>query len=175
MGLEVSVGGRRGTITAVAAGRVRVDFNNPLAGKTLLYTFKALRKASTPEERVRAILDMDYGLAEQFKIDIKGDAADIRLPDVSKTDEKWFVSKFRAVADLREFTDLRLVRFVEEYEKRAEAKPEAKPAAEERAVKDGEEATPKKPAKKARRPRAEPKEAPPKAEPRPREKAPEEL
>ena len=39
LGMEVSVGGRRGTITSVAAGRVRVDFNNPLAGKTVKYAF----------------------------------------------------------------------------------------------------------------------------------------
>jgi len=107
LGMEVSIGGRRGTVTALAAGRVRVDFNNPLAGKTLKYTFKVVRKATTTEERIRAILDMDYGLAEQFKLDIARDRAQIRLPDICKTDEKWFVSKFRVVADLRELTELR--------------------------------------------------------------------
>ena len=132
VGLEVSISGKHGVVTAVSAGRVRVDFNNPLAGKTLKYVVKATRKAQTPEERVRAVIDMDYGLADQFKIDLKGGSAEIHLPDVCKTDEKWFVSKFRVVADLRELSELKTIRFVEEYEKKeakaAEPKAEAKEA-----------------------------------------------
>ena len=132
VGLEVSISGKHGVVTAVSTGRVRVDFNNPLAGKTLKYVVKATRKAQTPEERVRAVIDMDYGLADQFKIDLKGGSAEIHLPDVCKTDEKWFVSKFRVVADLRELSELKTIRFVEEYEKKeakaVEPKAEAKEA-----------------------------------------------
>src|SRR5213593_3715381 len=133
VGMEVSISGKHGVVTAVSAGRVRVDFNNPLAGKTLKYVVKATRKAKTPDERVRAIIDMDYGLADQFKLDLKGGSAEIHLPDVCKTDEKWFVSKFRVVADLRELSDLKTIRFVEEYEKK-ETKPETKAAAKEAAA-----------------------------------------
>ena len=39
-GLEVSLGERRGTVLSVGAGRVKVDFNNPLAGKNLRYEFE---------------------------------------------------------------------------------------------------------------------------------------
>src|SRR5207249_590269 len=78
--------------------------------------------------KVGEIIDMDYGLADQFKIDLKGGSAEIHLPDVCKTDEKWFVSKFRVVADLRELSDLKTIRFVEEYEKKeAKAEPKAEP------------------------------------------------
>ena len=129
VGMEVSISGKRGIVTAVSAGRVRVDFNNPLAGKTLKYVVTPVRKAKTPEERVRAVIEMDYGLGEQFKIHLKDDAAEIQVPDVCKTDEKWFVSKFRVVADLRELTDLKTIRFLEEYEKK-ETKIEPKPQAE---------------------------------------------
>jgi FKBP-type peptidyl-prolyl cis-trans isomerase 2 len=131
VGMEVSVGGKHGIVTAVSAGRVRVDFNNPLAGKTLKYVVRVTRKAKTPEERVRAVIDMDYGLGEQFKIRLNDGTAEIQLPDVCKTDEKWFVSKFRVVADLRELTDLKTIRFLEEYEKKEpKAEPTATPKAE---------------------------------------------
>src|SRR5207244_1496373 len=74
----------------------------------------------------RAVIDMDYGLADQFKLDLKGGSAEIHLPDVCKTDEKWFVSKFRVVADLRELSDLKTIRFIEEYEKKeTKAEPKA--------------------------------------------------
>ena len=183
LGLEVSIGGRRGVITSVAAGRVRVDFNNPLAGKTIRYGFKVAKKASTPEERIRAILDMDYGLAESFLVTLKDDAAEIRVPDVCKTDEKWFVSKFRVIADLRELSDLKSIRLVEEYEKKEpkpEPKPEGKaaeapeePAKEEKPV---EAPPPKKARRKATATKAKPAE-PARAEEEfpPTEKAPEEL
>lgn len=179
LGLEVSIGGRRGTITSLAAGRVRIDFNNPLAGKTVKYVFKVTKKATTPEERIRAIFDMDYGLAEQFKIQLKDDVLEVQIPDLCKTDEKWFVSKFRVVADLRELTDLHVMRFVEEYEKKVEAakaeKGEEKPA-EAKAEEAKPEAPKAKPApKKARQPKkpAEPQRS--EEELPPEEKAPEEL
>lgn len=172
VGMEVHMGGRRGTITAVSAGRVRVDFNNPLAGKTLKYVFKAVRKATTPEERVRAVIDMDYGLGEQFKIRLQDGAAEIQLPDVCKTDEKWFVSKFRVVADLRELSELKTIRFLEEYEKK-EPKAEERPAETEKAEAAPEPAAESKPRRKATATKAAAKGS--KAEPKTIEKAPEEL
>lgn len=187
VGMEVSMGGKHGTITAVSAGRVRVDFNNPLAGKTLKYVVCAVRKAKTPEERIRGILDMDYGLAEQFKIQLKDGTAEIRIADVCKTDEKWFVSKFRVVADLRELSEVKTIRFLEEYEKK-EPKPEAKTEAERppsEAQKEGakeaadarqpETVPAAKPRKRATKAKPKPEQARAPEELPPEEKAPEEL
>ena len=158
--LEVHMDGRHGTIMAVTAGRVRVDFNNPLAGRTLQYKVTVARRAESPEEKVRGVLEMDYGLVDQFKIFVKdGGEADVFLPDVCKTDERWFVSKFRVVADLREFAGIPKVRFVEEYEKREEKK-EEKPA---EAAAKGEEAPAKE--KPARPPPPKARKATAKAKP----------
>lgn len=178
LGMEVSIGGRRGTVTSLAAGRVRIDFNNPLAGKTVKYVYKITKKAATTEDRIRAILDMDYGLAEQFKLDLKEDVLEVKVPDLCKTDEKWFVSKFRVVADLRELTDLHIMRFVEEYEKKVEPPKGEKPAeapAEAKAEEPKAEPKPKPAPKRARQPKkaAEPERS--EEELPPEEKAPEEL
>ncbi|MEK6851913.1 MAG: FKBP-type peptidyl-prolyl cis-trans isomerase, partial [Candidatus Thermoplasmatota archaeon] len=166
-GLEVHMDGRHGTILAVTAGRVRVDFNNPLAGRTLRYKVTVARRPETEEDRVRAVLDMDYGLPEKFRIFVKGNEADVFVPDVCKTDERWFVSKFRIVADLREFAGLAKVRFVEEYEKKEEKKPEEKPEAkaEGKPVEAPAEKAPAKPAET-------PKGAPPRPKAKGRAKAP---
>ncbi len=183
VGMEVSISGKHGVVTAVSAGRVRVDFNNPLAGKTLKYVFKVTRKASSPEERVRAVIDMDYGLAEQFKIRLKEGVAEIQLPDVCKTDEKWFVSKFRVVADLRELSELKTIRFLEEYEKKepkpeskAEAKTEEKPAVERETEPGTKSPAPKKAKRRATAAKAKPAKAATAEEELPaQEKTPEEL
>jgi len=171
VGMEVSMGGKRGTVTAVSAGRVRVDFNNPLAGKTLKYVFKVVRKAATPEERMRAIIDMDYGLGEQFQIRLEDGVAEVLLPDVCKTDERWFVSKFRVVADLRELSEIKTIRFLEEYE-RKEPRPE--PKAEEEAA-EGAEAGAAAPAAEPKSRRKATAAKPKPAAKAPTEKAPEEL
>ena len=180
-GLEVHMDGRHGVIMAVTAGRVRVDFNNPLAGRTLQYKVTVTKRAESAEEKARGILDLDYGLGEQFKVFVKegGAEADLFLPDVCKTDERWFASKFRVVADLREFAAIPKVRFVEEYEKKEEKKAEETPAeAEEKP--EAAKAEPPKP-KKGRARRPPPKKAerteeelPPEDQPPP-EKSPEEL
>jgi FKBP-type peptidyl-prolyl cis-trans isomerase 2 len=178
VGMEVSIGGKHGIVTAVSAGRVRVDFNNPLAGKTLKYVVKPTRKAQTPEERVRAVIDMDYGLGDQFKIHLTEGTAEVQLPDVCKTDEKWFVSKFRVVADLRELTELKTIRFLEEYEKK-EAKPE--PSAPAKSETPSVEAKTEAPAEAKPRRKATATKAKPTSKARKekseaeREKAPEEL
>lgn len=153
-GLEVHMDGRHGTIMAVTAGRVRVDFNNPLAGRTLHYKVAVTKRAETPEDRIRGVVEMDYGLGDQFKVFMKeGGEVDIFLPDVCKTDERWFVSKFRVVADLREFAGIAKVRFVEEYEKKEEKKPEsAEGKAEEAPAEEKPGVAPK-----AARPREPPK------------------
>jgi FKBP-type peptidyl-prolyl cis-trans isomerase 2 len=179
VGMEVHLGGKHGIVTAVSAGRVRVDFNNPLAGKTLKYIMRATRKAQTPEERVQAIIDMDYGLAEQFKIHLKSGVAEIELPDVCKTDEKWFVSKFRVVADLRELSDLKSIRFIEEYEKKEpkpETKPEPKPAEQANPEREAPPPAPKKRSRRATATKAKPTQEGRSEEELPAaEKAPEEL
>jgi outer membrane biosynthesis protein TonB len=69
---------------------------------------------------------MDYGLGEQFKVKASGDEAEVVIPDICKTDERWLVAKFRIVADMRELNLLKKIRFVEEYEKKEEKKEEAK-------------------------------------------------
>jgi FKBP-type peptidyl-prolyl cis-trans isomerase 2 len=178
VGMEVSISGKHGIVTAVSAGRVRVDFNNPLAGKTLKYVVRVTRKAQTQDERVRAVIDMDYGLGEQFKIRLDDGTAEIQLPDVCKTDEKWFVSKFRVVADLRELTDLKTIRFLEEYEKK---EPKAEPAAATKAEATETKQAPEgsaepKPRRRATATKAKPTPTAQKKTPStPPEKAPEEL
>ena len=171
VGMEVSLGGRKGTITQVTGGRVRIDYNNPLAGRTLEYTLRVTKNADTTEGKLRAILEMDYGLPDQFKIAIDREGAEVVVPDICKTDERWFVSKFRVVADIREVLGLPKIRFVEEYVK---APPKAEPA---KPPEKAEEAKPEPEAAREEKPAPEPRPEPERSEEElpPEEKSPEEL
>ena len=62
---------KTGLITSVTAGRVRVDFNRRFAGQSLKYRFTVLEKIENDEEKVKAVVEMDYGTSEGFKVTVK--------------------------------------------------------------------------------------------------------
>jgi FKBP-type peptidyl-prolyl cis-trans isomerase 2 len=116
-GMRITIDNRPGTIVAVTAGRVRVDFNPPLAGKSLRYKFTVRENVTDPTEQVRLILELNYGLGrgQDFGIERNGGKVTIRLPDACKYDQRWFVLKYRVVADLRSYAGLQTIDFVESY------------------------------------------------------------
>ncbi|MCU0852883.1 MAG: peptidylprolyl isomerase [Thermoplasmata archaeon] len=137
VGLEVTVKNKPAIITAVTAGRVRVDFNNKLAGRTLKYKYKVIEKPTKPEEIVKLLLKLSYGNPEGFDVEHHGKTYKIKLPDPCKYDQRWFLTKFRFVTDMREVLGAENISFLEEYtkpEKKEEPKKkEAKPAEEKKA------------------------------------------
>ncbi len=56
-GMVVDAGGMRGRVQSINAGRVRVDFNNPMAGKVLNYKIMARSKAEKDDEKVKALME----------------------------------------------------------------------------------------------------------------------
>ena len=60
VGKVVEIGGNIGVIRAISGGRVLIDFNHPLAGKTLLCTYKILRVIEDDVEKIRYLLHRRY-------------------------------------------------------------------------------------------------------------------
>jgi FKBP-type peptidyl-prolyl cis-trans isomerase 2 len=133
-GMEVSIRNRRGTVITATAGRVIVDFNDPLAGKTLKYKFRILEKVEEPEKKVQAIIEMYYPSYQGFSISRDGEFMNVTLPEICKSDQRWFLVKFAVVGDIRDHAGIGRVRFIEEYtaeEKKAEEQPvEGQPEAQ---------------------------------------------
>lgn len=140
VGIDVRIGDRIGRITQVTVGRVRIDFNNPLAGHVLKYKYKILRKVSEPVEQVKALIDMYYGSNSGFDVNIEDKKTTIMLPDSVKLDQKWIAAKLRVVADSYETAGLEQVEFIEKYVKNVPAaqKEEPAPEAEEELKKEEE-------------------------------------
>ncbi len=140
-GMEVTVKNKTGRIVTVQSGRVRVDFNAPLAGKTVRYEYTISKKANKADEKALGIIAMDYGNSEDFNITGKDDLLEITLPEICKYDQNWFVMKYRVVGDLREHTDFKSIKFIEEYIKKEEPKEEKK--ADDKKADDKKEDKPK--------------------------------
>ena len=109
-GMSVSLGNRSGIVMSVGAGRVKVDFNSPLAGV----------------EKAKCIMEMDFGTSEGFGFGIMEDKVVITEAEVCKFHEGWAVAKYRLVSDYRATFGVDRVEFVQVWEsKKADA-----PAAE---------------------------------------------
>lgn len=80
-GLQVDIDGEVGLVQQVSGGRVIVNFNHPLAGKEVVYSYKVLRKVTDQKEKVTAFLSGLLRLpAEAMKIEVKDNAATVIIP-----------------------------------------------------------------------------------------------
>ena len=79
-GMIVDFGGTKGRIQSVDAGRIRVDFNNPLAGHTLKYSMEVREKIEKPEEKVKAIFEFFGAKGAEPKIDGSTVTVSIQMP-----------------------------------------------------------------------------------------------
>lgn len=134
VGAPVQRKNRTGYISGIFGGRVRVDYNHKLAGKALKYDYTVTSVADKPADKVRAVIDLHYGRADEFNVDVSGKAVSIKVPDVCKFDQSWATQKLRVVLDVREHGGLDTVSFIEEYVKKQseedKAEADEKPAEE---------------------------------------------
>jgi len=56
VGDTVQVGNIYGRVVSINGGRIRIDFNHPLAGKTLIYEIEVLKILENDEEKVKGLV-----------------------------------------------------------------------------------------------------------------------
>jgi FKBP-type peptidyl-prolyl cis-trans isomerase 2 len=79
-GLIVDFSGIKGRIQSVSAGRVMVDFNNPMAGKNLRYDLEIRDKIDDPVKQAESIFDF-FGI-EGINVKIDKDVVDIEAKNL---------------------------------------------------------------------------------------------
>ncbi|MBO4797327.1 MAG: peptidylprolyl isomerase, partial [Candidatus Methanomethylophilaceae archaeon] len=113
VGMQVSVGNKTGYITSIGAGRVKVDFNNPLAGHDLMYKFTVLEEITDPVEKAKAVVEADFSTIEGFQFDVSENKVVVSEPDICKYDSNWTIAKYKIVADLRSVLGVNRVEFLQ--------------------------------------------------------------
>ncbi len=117
IGGPVSIDGRTGTLSYLAAGRARIDYNHPMAGRKLKYEYKIVKVIEDKDEKVLALLESNTG-HEGFEVSFDGDDLSITVPQTMLFDTNAAMQKFRLVTVLRDAVDAGKVSFVETHEPR---------------------------------------------------------
>lgn len=100
-GMTLELDGRPARIQTVSGGRVRVDFNHKLAGKTLLFNVKVEERAETDQERVRFLIERNFNSSEDVGVKIKKDkGVEITLPRKAYTDKNIVLRKASLSAEI---------------------------------------------------------------------------
>ena len=118
VGLKIEYGGKSATIRAIGAGRVLLDFNPPLAGKTLVYDVNIKKKLETPEEKVAAIIHRRIPNVDEkkFEFTVKTKTVNVQMPEDAFYIEGVQISKRGIAMDIqRFFPETTTVRFLEDF------------------------------------------------------------
>jgi peptidylprolyl isomerase len=155
VGARIEYQGKNATIRSVGAGRVLLDFNAPLAGRTLIYDVTITKKLDSAEQKIGAIVHRRVPVVEEnkFKLTINGLDLTIDMPEETFYVEGIQIAKRGAAMDIQKFLpELAETRFVETF--KAEPKPvpaAASPAAPAlEAAAEEKPATEEKPAEEAK-------------------------
>lgn len=127
LGMRVEYNGKMATVRTIGAGRVLLDFNPPLAGKTLVYEVTVQKKLKTRKAKIAALIHRRIPLVEEpkFKFTLKEKTVSIEMPEEAFYLEGIQVAKRGIAVDVqRFFPKITTVRFIETF--KTEPKTETK-------------------------------------------------
>lgn len=97
-GFAFNFDGRIGKVLASSGGRVIVDFNNPVAGKDVVYTVKVLRKVEDMHEKAHALIHFLF--RGHFDFEIKDKKIILEANEQLRQFLSLFKDKFKEMLDL---------------------------------------------------------------------------
>jgi len=85
VGEVIDFGGVQGVVKSISGGRVVVDFNHPLAGKTLVYTIRVVAKLEDLVDKIRALAAKHMGIrSEELGITVNREEREVVVDIPSK-------------------------------------------------------------------------------------------
>jgi len=127
IGARIEYGGKKATIRSIGAGRVLLDFNPPLAGKTLIYEVTIQKKLETPQEKITALIHRRIPIvqADKFKLTQKEKTLTIDMPEDTFYLEGIQVAKRGITMDIQKFfPDTNTIKFIETFKTESKPQPE---------------------------------------------------
>ncbi len=121
-GMRVSLDNRTGTVESVVGGRVRVDFNSPYAGKTVVYEYTIEKVLRSIAEKVKGLLK--YYLNRDFDVAVKETRATVFVPYELGFNQTVQYYKQLLAEKIMQYTKIDEVDYVEVHKKHEHAKQE---------------------------------------------------
>jgi len=117
-GTVINIENKRGVIRSISGGRVKVDFNHPLAGKTLRARIKLSKFLKSEEEKIKAlasdIFDVD---PSKFEVSLKGSTVMIELPRLAYSKRDSFIRKVRLLSAIMKYMpEVEKAKFIETFD-----------------------------------------------------------
>src|SRR6266702_3374549 len=131
-GERIELDGRPAVVRAVGAGRVQVDYNHPLAGRTLIYDVSVEKVLEDENEKILNVISIRIPEVEKTKFGLERSKGELTIdvPEEAFYLSGLQVAKKAVTSDLQKyFPDLDTVSFREVF-KRTTAKTETEPTAE---------------------------------------------
>lgn len=139
-GLAVEIDGRRGIVGRVIGRRVTVDFNSPLAGKTVTYEYTIEKVLETDIEKIQGLLALYTGLRD-LEIETADGIAKIYTPMGLTFNQRWLMAKNRVASEILKYAGLKEVQFIEKFTAESEAQVSAEPEVKAEAESEPEESS----------------------------------
>ncbi len=120
IGMRVEYEGKMATVRTVGAGRVQLDFNPPLAGKTLVYEVTVQKKLETKTEKINALIHRRIPIVEieKFKLKITKTSVTIEMPEDAFYIEGIQLAKRGIAMDIQKFfPEVTTVKFIETFKR----------------------------------------------------------
>ncbi|MDD5012702.1 MAG: peptidylprolyl isomerase [Candidatus Nanoarchaeia archaeon] len=87
--------GRIAKVLTVSGGRVIVDFNHPLAGKTVIYNINILRKIEDTNEKIKSLISFLF--RRDFPFSVKDNKVTIEVEKTMSQFVEMFKEKFKDI------------------------------------------------------------------------------
>ena len=117
VGMKLTYNEHEVVVRSVNSGRVMIDFNSPLAGKTIIYEVTILKKLESLNDKVLALIHRKTSVIEEdkWKLSIKNKVLTIEIPEESLYIEGFSITKKNIVMDIEKYTDITDVNYIERY------------------------------------------------------------
>ncbi len=120
VGMRIEVDRSLAIVRTIGSGRVQLDFNPPLAGKTLTYEVTVKSKLKTNEEKIKALIHRRIPQIniDLFSLKIATNQVTVTVPEEAFYIEGIQVLKRGIFMDISKFFEKKTVRFTEVFEKK---------------------------------------------------------
>nr|QNO45468.1 putative FKBP-type peptidyl-prolyl cis-trans isomerase [Methanosarcinales archaeon ANME-2c ERB4]QNO46864.1 putative FKBP-type peptidyl-prolyl cis-trans isomerase [Methanosarcinales archaeon ANME-2c ERB4] len=113
-GMRAVVDGQQGMVVMTIGRRVRIDFNSPMAGKTLIFDYVVEEQIDDDLDKIKSLLQSYFRM--DFDVELVDDVAMIEPPGDLRLNQNWLLVKSRIASELIGSMELDSVKFVETYQ-----------------------------------------------------------